>query len=204
MHRTRHTPLAATAVHATATPLVTTLALTLALTLVLWASTAAAQSLVLSNLVVDNQAGSLMTRFGVTVEGMAGITENLQNGATLGLICKAKLSGRSGLFGSPQLAAAEMTSRLKFDALTKEYTLLLPGREAPLKNIHLDELLRAGWGELNLDMGSWRMLERGQEYTLALDIRLVHTDIPNWFKRTLFFWSWDVAPSTTYQLHFKY
>jgi len=192
MHCTRPLPLAATA------------APILALVLVLWAAAAFAQSLVLSNLVVDNQAGTLMARFGVAVDGVAEITESLQNGATLGLTCKAKLSKNGGLFASPQVAAAEMTSRLKFDSLTREYALVQPGREAPLKNARLDELLRAGWGELTLDMGSWRMLERGQEYTLALDIRLHQTDIPNWFRRTLFFWSWDVAPSTTYQLHFKY
>jgi len=190
MHSTRHTPLAAAAALATV--------------LVLWTAVAAAQSLVLSNLVVDNQAGSLMARFGVAVDGVAEITDALQHGTTLGLTCKARLTSRSGLFGSPQLAAAEMTSRLKYDALSKEYSLTLPRREAPLKNTRLDELLRAGWGELTLDMGSWQLLERGRGYTLSLDIRLHQTDIPNWFKRNLFFWSWDVAPSTSYQLHFEY
>ncbi|OGR35028.1 MAG: hypothetical protein A2051_10460 [Desulfovibrionales bacterium GWA2_65_9] len=194
MQRTRRPTLAAT----------TVLALALAQVLVLWTSAAAAQSLVLSNLVVDNKAGSLTARFGVSVDGVAELAESLQSGATLALTCKAKLSRKSGLFGSPQLAAAELTSRLKYDALTKEYSLLLPGREGQLKNTGLQELLRAGWGELTLDMGSWQMLERDREYTLTLDTRLHQTDIPNWFRRTLFFWSWDVAPSASYQLHFKY
>lgn len=194
MHRTRCPSLAARAA----------LALVLASTIVLWGSVAAAQSLVLSNLVVDNKAGSLMARFGLSVEGVAELTESLQSGGALALTCKARLSKKSGLFGSPQVAAAEMTSRLKYDALTREYTLFLPGREAPLKNTGLQDLLRAGWGELTLDMGSWHMLERDQEYTLALDIHLHQTDIPNWFRRTLLFWTWDVAPSATYQLHFKY
>ncbi len=180
------------------------LALVAATTLVLWASAASAQSLVLSNLVVDNQAGSLMARFGVAVDDVAALTESLHNGATLALTCKARLGKKSGLFASPQVAEAETTSRLKYDALTKEYALNLPGREAPLKNAGLRELLRSGWGELTLDMGSWRRLERGKEYTLTLDIRLYQTDIPNWFKRTLFFWSRDVAPSASYQLDFTY
>jgi hypothetical protein len=192
MHRTRRPPLAAG------------LALALATTLVLWVSAASAQSLVLSNLVVDNQAGNLKARFGVSVDGVAELTESLQNGVTLALTCKAKLSRKSGMFANPQLAAAEMTSRLKYDSLTREYALFLPGREAPLKNAGLQELLRAGWGELTLDMGPWHMLERSKEYTLGLDIRLHQTEIPNWFRRTLFFWAWDVAPSTTYQLHFTY
>ncbi|MDQ7834300.1 MAG: DUF4390 domain-containing protein [Humidesulfovibrio sp.] len=192
MHRTRRTPKAAAT------------AMLLATTLVLWTSVAAAQSLVLSNLVVDNKAGSLMARFGVSVDGVAELTESLQSGVTMALTCKAKLNRKSGLFGSPHLTEAESTSRLKFDALTKEYTLSLPGREAPLRNANLQDLLVAGWGGLTLGLGSWTMLERDKEYTLTLDIRLQQTDIPNWFRRTLLFWTWDVAPSASYQLHFKY
>ena len=184
------------------TPLAATLALATAL--VLWTSAASAQSLVLSNLVVDNQAGNLAARFGVAVDGLAEVSDTLQSGVTLGLTCRAKLTRPGGLFTNSQVAAAEMVSRIKFDSLTKEYALTLPGREAPLKNTRLDELLRSGWEELTLDMGSWRVLERGQEYTLTLDIRLHQAEIPNWFRRTLFFWTWDVAPQASYQLHFKY
>jgi len=192
MHRTRRpTPAAATA-------------LLLATTIVLWTSVAAAQSLVLSNLVVDNKAGSLMARFGVSVDGVAELTESLQNGVTLALACKAKLAKKGGMFGSPLLTEAEFSSRLKYDALTKEYILTLPGREAPLRGAGLSELLGTGWGALTLGLGSWSMLERDKEYTLTLDIRLQQTDIPNWFRRTLLFWTWDVAPSASYQLHFKY
>jgi hypothetical protein len=172
--------------------------------LALWASLAFAQSLLLSNLVVDNQAGNLAARFGVTVDGLAEVTDSLHSGVTLALTCKARLSKPGGLLRSTQVAEAELVSRLKFDSLTKEYVLLLPGREAPLKNARLDELLRSGWGQLTLDMGSWRLLERGQEYALGLEIRLTQTDIPNWFRRTLFFWTWDVAPQTAYQLTFRY
>lgn len=193
MHRTRpRVPSAAT------------FAVALATAFTLWAATAQAQALVLSNLVVDNQAGSLMARFGVAVDGVAAITEDLQNGVTLALSCKAKLTKRKGLFGGPQLAEAQLVSRLKFDTLTKEYTLTLPGREAPMKNPHLDELLNAAWGTLALDMGPWRVLERGQDYTLALEIKLSQAEMPNWFRRTLFFWAGDVIPSTSYQLQFKY
>ena len=190
MHRIRRPLLAAAAAFA--------------LTLVLWASAACAQSLVLSNLVVDNKAGSLTARFGVSMDDAAELTDSLQSGATLALTCKARLSRKSGMFGSPDIAAAEITSRLKYDSLTKEYSLALPGREGPLKNVGLHDLLRTGWGELTLDLGPWRMLERDRDYTLTLDLRLYQTDIPNWFRRTLFFWAWDVAPSATYQLHFKY
>lgn len=183
-------------------PLAAALALVLALTL--WGQAAQAQTLVLSNLVVDNQSGALAARFGVALDSLAEVSDALQSGMTLALTCRGKLSVAGGMFSSPQVAAAEMACRLKYDMLTREYSLTVPGREAPLKNQRLDELLRTGWQSLTLDMGPWKLLERGKEYTLTLDIRLHQTDIPNWFKRTLFFWSWDVAPQTSYQLHFKY
>jgi len=183
-------------------PLAAALALVLALTL--WGQAAQAQSLVLSNLVVDNQSGVLTARFGVAMDSPAEVSDALQSGMTLALTCRGKLEVKGGVFSSPQVAGAEMVCRVKYDTLTREYILTGPGREAPLKNASLDELLRAGWGSLTLDMGPWTLLKRGKEYTLSLDIRLHQTDIPNWFKRTLFFWSRDVAPQASYQLHFKY
>jgi hypothetical protein len=183
-------------------PLAAALALVLALTL--WGQAAQAQSLVLSNLVVDNQSGTLAARFGVALDSLAEVSDALQSGMTLALTCRGTLALKGGLFSSPRVAGAEMVCRMKYDLLTREYILTVPGREAPLKNTSLDELLRTGWGSLTLDMGPWKLLERGKEYTLALDIRLHQTDIPNWFKRTLFFWSWDVAPQASYQLHFRY
>lgn len=178
--------------------------LVFALALSLWAQAASAQTLVLSNLVVDNQSGALAARFGVALDSLAEVSDALHSGVTLALTCRGRLTRQGGLFSSPQVAEAEMASRLKFDALTREYALSLPGREAPMKNVRLDELLRTGWGSLALDMGSWKLLERGKEYTLTLDIRLHQTDIPGWFRRTLLFWSTDLAPQASYQLHFKY
>jgi Na+/H+ antiporter NhaD/arsenite permease-like protein len=46
---------------------------------------ALAQSLTLNNLVVDNQAGSFMARFGVLVDGVPEVAYNLDNGVVLGL-----------------------------------------------------------------------------------------------------------------------
>lgn len=180
------------------------LAVALATALVLCAGAAQAQSLALSNLVVDNQAGTLMARFGVAVEGAASLTDQLQAGATLALSCKARLSKSGGLLGGARVSDSEMVSRLKFDPLSREYVLQAPGREAPLRAAALDELLRSGWGELALDLGSWRQLESGQDYSVTLEIKLSQAEIPGWLRRNLFFWSWDVIPATSYQLHFRY
>lgn len=198
MHRTRVHP------HSRPYPRLGPLAVALATALVLCAGAAQAQSLVLSNMVVDNQAGTLMARFGVAVDGSASLTDQLQAGATLALTCKARLSKPGGLLGGTRLTETETVSRVKLDPLTREYVLTLPGREVPLRGPALDELLRSGWGELALDLGAWRQLEPGKDYTVSLEIKLSQADIPGWLKRNVFFWSWDVIPAATYQLHFRY
>ena len=105
-------------------PLAAALALVLALTL--WGQAAQAQTLVLSNLVVDNQSGALAARFGVALDSLAEVSDALQSGMTLALTCRGKLAVAGGMFSSPQVAAAEMTCRLKYDQLTREYSLTLP------------------------------------------------------------------------------
>ncbi len=181
------------------TPLVAAFAIALCLC----AHTAAAANLTLQNLVVDNQSGVLAARFGIGVDSLAEVSEALTSGMTLDLRCKTRLTRRVGLFSSTQLAAATLDSKLRYDSLTREFSLTLPGRDTPLKNTRLDDLLRDGWGALTLEMGPWRAMERGQDYTLSLDVRLHQVDIPNWVQRTLLFWTWDLAPQASYQLHFK-
>ncbi|MCM0755729.1 DUF4390 domain-containing protein [Desulfovibrio aminophilus] len=168
------------------------------------AGPARAQSLSLNNLVVDNQAGSFMARFGVVVEGIEDVALNLDNGVVLGLTCDARLSRRRSLWSNKTVNEVQWVSRLQQDALTGEYVLVLPGRETPYREKDLPRLLTRAWSTIAVDLGPWNKLERGEDYVLDLSIKLNQVDIPGWFRRTLFFWSWDVVPATTYQLEFRY
>lgn len=157
-----------------------------------------AQSLILNNLVIDNQAGSFMARFGVFVDGVPEVAHNLNNGVVLGLTCEAKLSRKRGMWVDKILAEVQWISRLQQDSLTGEYVLVLPERETPFREKDLQKLFLRAWSNISVDLGLWSNLERGQEYVLDLAIKLNQVDIPNWFWRTLFFWSWELASATTY------
>ncbi len=165
---------------------------------------ARAQSLTLNNLVVDNQAGSFMARFGVLVDGVPEVAYNLDNGVVLGLTCDARLSRKRSMWADKTVNEVQWMSRLQQDSLTGEYVLVMPGRETPFREKDLQKLLTRAWSNISVDLGSWSNLERGADYVLDLSIKLNQVDIPNWFKRTLFFWSWDVVPATSYQLEFRY
>jgi hypothetical protein len=173
------------------------------LALLAFASVGRCQSLTLKNLVVDNQAGSIMVRFGVGVDGVQGIVQSLESGATLGLRCQARLV-QEHFWYNAKISSTDFVSLVRWDALTKEYVLELPGREQPLQDKDIQELFNKAWDQLTLDLGSWSALQRGDSYSLRLEIRLSRSDIPAWLRYSLFFWSWDVIQPTTYRLDFTY
>lgn len=174
-----------------------------AVLLALTAVAAWAQSLVLDNLVVDNQAGTFTARFGVAVDDREHVAEVLQEGAVLGLDCEAALYRNQSYLPDRLVREAGWVSQLRYDPLKKEYSLEVPGREKA-SGPRLGELIAAEWSRLSVDLGSWEELERGHQYNLELTIRLSRLDTPNWLKRTLFFWSGDVVDPATYRLDFRY
>lgn len=178
-------------------------ALALVLAAVLAAGAARAQELQLTNLVVDSQAGAFTARFGVKPEGLIELKENLDAGITLALTAEAELAQAGGLLGGDTVFETAYVSELTYDALTKNYVIKRPGAE-PVTGEDLAQVMGRGWGRVSMALGPWEKLTRGSDYVLTLTVALKRQDLPNWFERTLFFWSWEAVPATTYQLEFTY
>ncbi|NDV22123.1 DUF4390 domain-containing protein [Desulfovibrio sp. JC022] len=164
---------------------------------------AQASSLQLKNMVLDNQAGSIMARFGIELTADTQVEEALQNGMKLKLECKASLFEHKSVWLDSKVAGKTYSSKLYFDSLSNQFVLEKPGAKI-FKNKSLSILLRDEWKSFVLDLGPWSTLKRGERYNLRLKVRLDRTEVPAWLKNTLFFWSWDVIPAATYQLDFTY
>ncbi|MEG6549015.1 DUF4390 domain-containing protein [Desulfocurvibacter africanus] len=163
-----------------------------------------AQELVLSNLVVDNQAGEILVRFGVEVEGSDRVAGILKEGESLGLSCSVSLLRERSLWIDQTVYSADLDLFLRYDPLSKQFTAELPGSESPMAHADLAVLLSKAWSEITLDLGPWKDLSRGKDYRLMLEISLNRLDVPIWLKKPLFFWDWEAAPTTHYQLEFTY
>jgi hypothetical protein len=179
-------------------------ALALLLALVLAAQAAPAQSLVLDNLVLSNQAGTIAVRFGLEVDNVEPLRRALKDGGVLGLRCRARLSKHQSYLPDSLVAKAGIMRTLSWDGLTREYVIGQPGQVELLRNGNLASLVGAGWREIAMDLGPWSLLERGASYRLDLSVDLDRADVPLWLRRVLFFWSWDVVPEAKYQLEFTY
>ncbi|MDY7002233.1 MAG: DUF4390 domain-containing protein, partial [Thermodesulfobacteriota bacterium] len=168
------------------------------------AGTALAQGLDLDNFVLDNQAGRITVRFGVRVFAFDELEEVLSDGSSVGLVCEASVYRKRALWPDSEVAATKLVSLLRKHGLAQDFEVTLSDEKEPLSARELPALLEKAWGEITLDLGLWEALEPGSKYSLQLEISLMRMDVPVWLRYMVFFWSWDVLPSTGYRLDFEY
>ncbi|MBI9079415.1 MAG: DUF4390 domain-containing protein [Pseudodesulfovibrio sp.] len=181
-----------------------TTGLAFALVVILFSSGAFAQNLSLLAPSLANISGVLTARFGVIVEEKPILKGELLDGAELVLKCELELYTVNEYWFDQQVSFASFESALKYDALTKDFTLTLPGRTTPLRNPDIELLLKEGWGIIEAGLGSWSMLERGRKYSLKLSTTMNELGAPEGFSRFIYFWSWDAGADNSFQLDFTY
>jgi len=179
-------------------------ALAAALVVIIFATGAFAQTLSLMAPSLANVSGALTARFGVTVEEKPILKGELMDGAELVLKCEVELYNENDYWLDQQLSSSTFESTLKYDALTKDFTLTLPDRATPMRNADLEQLLKEGWGTIEASLGSWSILERGQKYSLHLNTTMNEEGAPEGVSRFIYFWSWDAGADNSFQLDFTY
>jgi len=163
---------------------------------------AQAQTLLLDNLVLDNQSGRIHLRFGLSLAEIDQVQAVLRDGVDLWMFGTARLMAKRLILPNRVLNEKQVEHVLEWNPLAQEFELTLPQKEHLVKNKDLAELLAKQWREITLDMGQWAMLTPGRTYHLELEISLDRRDIPVWMRRVLFFWSWEVITPIRYELEF--
>lgn len=174
------------------------------LVILILATTALAQTLSLMAPAIANVDGSLTARFGVTVEEKPILKGELNDGAVLVLKCDIRLSKITDYWFDSTIASTEFISTIKFEALTKDYVMTVPGRSSPLRNKDINALLTEGWSSIEAGLGPWSALERGQKYSLSVNTTMHEEGAPEGFTQFIYFWSWSKGADTTFILNFTY
>lgn len=175
-----------------------------AMAVILFSSAAQAQTLSLMAPSIANENGALVARYGVTVVEKPILKGELEDGAQLVLKCAMELFEVSDYWLDATVSSANFESTIRYDQLTKEFVMTLPGRDNPLRNKDIETLLLKGWGSIKATLGPWNMLERGQEYSLRLITTMNEADAPEGISRFIYFWSWDAGADNTFHLNFTF
>jgi len=170
----------------------------------LFTAVAQAQTLSLMAPSIANDNGALVARYGVSVVEKPILKGELEDGAELILKCAIELFEVSDYWLDSTVSSAEFESVLKYDHLTKEFLMTLPGRENPLRNKDIEALLLKGWGSIKATLGPWNVLKRGQQYSLRLITTMNEADAPQGISRFIYFWSWDAGADNTFHLNFTF
>ncbi len=163
-----------------------------------------AQGIQLRNFVLDNRDGNITIRFSLDLNkrDRDQIEAMLLDGARLGLHCKAELYRKRNFWTSKLLAQGQQDSQLRADELSRVYVIKIGKDETQDKT--LEKLLQRVWTDIQLNLGPFSMLQRGNEYFLDLDVSLKKDDVPAWMRWSLFFRSWEAVPGARYQMNFEY
>lgn len=174
------------------------------LAVLLLTTVASAQTLSLTAPSLANVEGRLTARFGVVVEEKPILKGELEDGGVLALTCEVRLTEPNDYWLDTEISEAQFESVLKYDSLAREFTMTLPGRDAPLRNADLPALLAEGWGTIEVNLGSWALLDRGRKYRLKLHTAMNEQDAPQGVMRFIYFWSWDAGADNSFQLDFTF
>jgi hypothetical protein len=167
-------------------------------------STVQAQEIELNNLVLDSsQAGHIRVRFGLSCP-VDPLLQALDSGAKVRFDFEARLYRERPLLWDEFKGSARKGYTLFSQALSQEFVLMGPSDDKQVSGPELGALFKRSWSGLKLDLGPWQGLKPGSAYMIDLSIHCQRVDVPLWLRRALFFWSWDVLPSSTYQLRFEY
>ena len=132
----------------------------------------------------------------VGVDSLEGLRDMLRDGAIMELSIRARITRVRSFLPDVSIMEQNFTSLVRYNPLTREFSLTAPQAEQAIVDKNLNRLLSTTWQKLVLPLGSPDMFQAeplGSEYLLLLNISLRHTEVPPWLTKAFLFWSWDVV-----------
>ncbi len=162
------------------------------------------QTLTFRQPAIDHAGEELQVRLGIDLQGVSEVAAALKGGVSRQVSCRASLSRVRPYWFDTPLRQERYTWNLDYDSLAGQFVIRNGQDGQELRGDELAPLLRAAWTAVRMPLGRWTLLQRGSLYNLDMAVSMHQTKVPEWGKKTLFFWSWNKGPSTTYALEFRY
>lgn len=168
------------------------------------ASATPPQRLLLQSFSVATENGEVILRAAVDIDSRSGLRNMLRDGAQMLLTCQASLDRTRTLMPAETIATIIAEVNLRHDPLTREFVLTTSPDIPPRRDRDFDRLMDSTLARLRMALCPASLLVPGEEYTVTLKLALRHTEVPPWLAQTLFFWSWDVVPPSSFSQPFVF
>ena len=140
---------------------------------------------------------------GIVVDKLKVVRNLLRDGAVLNFTCKLTIERLRSVLSNDVLAEHSETFQIRHDPLTRDFCVLRQGLPSQCSK-KLDTIIETACGDMPFTITLLEPLVSGEKYRVRLDVTLQHAEVPPWLEKALFFWSWDVAPPTSFIQDFVY
>lgn len=169
----------------------------------LWPENAEAvppRSFVLTPPLVSTENGELGMELAVSVDTIEGLRDMLKDGAIMELSIKARLEKPRTLLPNELLTEKTLSSLIRHNPLTREFSLTPPGSEQIIVDKNLGRLITSTWQKISFPLAPLSLFQKEEaktQYRIILEFSLRHTEVPPWLSKAFLFWSWDVVEPQT-------
>ncbi|MFP4108387.1 MAG: DUF4390 domain-containing protein [Desulfonatronovibrio sp.] len=160
------------------------------------------QSLDLSSFILDTRENNLLARFSIDVDDFDTILTALENGAELALVCDVTVLEDRALFWDQAIADKKINIEMEKDLLAGGYIIVFPDQKRVLDSFGKKEFLEL-LADMDAELLALDALQTDKKDIVRIQAKLISRSVPKWIKRTLFFWSWDLARSIRYEMEFS-
>lgn len=168
------------------------------------ADAAQPERLVLRAFSVATEGDTMVLRVAVDIDDREALRNLLRDGAQLKLTLTAALKRSRTLMPAEEIGAVLAEVLMRHDPLTREFEFSTSPDLPARRDRNFNRLMDATLERLRLPLAPAASLTQGESYTVSLTCDLRHTQVPPWLEKTLFFWSWDVVPESTYTQSFTF
>lgn len=150
---------------------------------------------------------TLSINLALALDDEDGLYNILKDGAVVELGIDVDIQRKRDWWSNADIASLRYTSVIRHDPLTREFYLMMPGSEHPLKDRNLTRLLANSWQKINLSLIPLSLIEhegRNQTYVISCSIALNHIETPPWLAQNSVFWSAEIIPAVNISLEYVY
>lgn len=162
----------------------------------------------LKNLVLENEEGQVVARFGLSIVAAAELANLMREGEVLALRMEADFFRKRTLWLDSRIGVAETLFLLRHDALTREF-VIQPPEGRPVRGTDFSLLARQRFDAIRMDLGPWPDADQSEDgetrrYSLELAVSVDRLEVPSWVQTVLFFWDFEPVSTAVYSLDFEY
>lgn len=150
---------------------------------------------------------TLSINLALALDDEDGLYNILKDGAVVELGIDLDIQRKREWWSNADIASFRYTSVIRHDPLTREFYLLMPNADQPLKDRNLTRLLANSWQKLSLPLIPLSLIElegRNQTYVISCSIALNHIETPPWLAQNSVFWSAEIIPPVNISLEYVY